>query len=203
MRVLATAARGLRPVPLRPRARGVAALEGPSAASFAFAFAVVGAWRGYEQRSRGWLEAGVPLQIGPSCVPGGGRGVYAAADVSARTSLGAYPGRLLPYDAYHAKCARAPNTGNYCWMLAEGVLDPTGDDGVLLEPLPLLGTLPIGSIPTTLSLINEPPPGCDVNIMTEERGDGVLLFSTARDVAAGEELYLDYGVNYDRSHYSF
>ena len=55
-------------------------------------------------------------------------------------------------------------------------------------------------MPTTLSRINEPPPSFDVNVDTDEQGDQ-LLFVTGRACAAGEELLLDYGQDYDRSSY--
>ena len=79
------------------------------------------------------------------------------------------------------------------------------DTGTLCEPLPLLpAPLPefsFGAIDTTLALINEPPPSADVNVLTAQRGSE-LVFSTARDIYEGEELYLDYGPLYDRSRYT-
>ena len=71
-----------------------------------------------------------------------------------------------------------------------------------MEPLPFLEDAPFlpGSVPTLLSLINEPPMGADVNVDTEETGLDMTFFLN-RDVVAGEELYIDYGRNYDRSSY--
>ena len=57
-------------------------------------------------------------------------------------------------------------------------------------------------IPTTLCRINEPPRGKDTNVVTEEDTTGrSVLFRLERDVVAGEELYIDYGLSYDRSRY--
>ena len=54
--------------------------------------------------------------------------------------------------------------------------------------------------PTTLALLNEPGPGGDVNVGVAVEGADVV-FSAERDVRRGEELYLDYGQDYDRSGY--
>lgn len=167
-----------------------------------------------EYIGRGWLNPDVPLRVGPSQVPGAGRGVFAGADLSAATLLGHYPGRLVNPYRYEQKRQAVPRCSGYSWVLDDGVgvLDPTDARGVLLEPLPRLVlpgsdggegsslTAALGSIPTTLALINEPSLGLDVNVVTEQRGT-TLLFSTGRDVAEGEELFLDYGPVYDRSGY--
>ena len=56
--------------------------------------------------------------------------------------------------------------------------------------------------PTTLCRINEPPLGCDVNVITIENcQDRTVSFVLERDVQAGEEFYIDYGLTYDRSRY--
>ena len=154
---------------------------------------------------RGWLDTSIPLRIGPSNVPGAGRGLFAAGNIAAYTTLGAYPGVLRTPAQYEEKRLNCPQTSSYCWVLEEGqggVLDPTDERGVLLEPLPrlALGGFTLGAVPTTLALINEPGLGFDVNVATEQRGSE-MLFSTSRDVEAGEELFLDYGRLYDRSSY--
>ena len=112
--------------------------------------------------------------------------------------------------AYQQKLRAAPEVAQYCWQLSDdqggcrGVLDPTDASGALLEPLPLLerlpALLPSASVSTSLALLNEPAPGADVNVDTREEGT-VVYFVVGRDVAEGEELYLDYGRVYDRSSY--
>ena len=58
------------------------------------------------------------------------------------------------------------------------------------------------TVPTTLCRINEPPKGRDVNVVTNEDRDArTVTFSLERDVYEGEELYIDYGLSYDRSMY--
>lgn len=179
-------------------------ITAPSLAAQALtALAVTAAIRVAEQRPRGWLHPDL-LRIAPSRVPNGGRGVFAAKDLAEGTVLGAYPGRLCSPGAYYRKIKEFPRTANYCWKLGgdRGSLDPTDVTGVLCEPLPFLERLPISlmAVDTTLALINEPCPGFDVNVCTEETQSDVL-FVTERAVLEGEELYLDYGQDYDRSDY--
>ena len=152
---------------------------------------------------RGWLDASIPLRVGPSSVPGAGRGVFAGADLPYGTILGGYPGRLLSPLQYEQKRLVVPACSSYCWVLDDQrALDPTDERGVLIEPLPRLALagLALGEVPTTLALINEPSLGMDVNVATDQQGSA-LLFQTARDVVSGEELFLDYGPTYDRSGY--
>ena len=81
------------------------------------------------------------------------------------------------------------------------MLDPTDGAGKLCEPLCWLDAAPwLRSVPTTLALINEPGVGGDVNVRTDEV-EGEVLFVTERDLYQGEELFLDYGLMYDRSSY--
>eukprot|EP00977_Amphora_coffeiformis_P006925 scaffold1510_cov163-Amphora_coffeaeformis.AAC.4 len=58
------------------------------------------------------------------------------------------------------------------------------------------------SVPTTLCRINEPPLGKDVNVVTEEdQNRRCVIFVLERDVTVGEELFIDYGLSFDRSMY--
>jgi len=67
----------------------------------------------------------------------------------------------------------------------------------VINPLQLLQPCP-----TTLCRINEPPIGYDVNVYTEENlQTRQVAFVTERPIAAGEEFFIDYGLNYDRSLY--
>ena len=57
-------------------------------------------------------------------------------------------------------------------------------------------------VPTTVCRINEPPKGRDVNVVTEEdRESRTVTFILERDVYESEELFIDYGLSYDRSMY--
>ena len=203
--------KALRPRALAmPRRTAPCRMAGDYTASWpaqtALALTAIAISRIAEQRPRGHLQATVPFAVQPSRVPGAGRGLFAGAAVPGGTVLGTYPGRLIDKVSYLRKLSAAPNAAEYCWQLSDGrfVLDPTDSRGALLEPLPLFEQLPsvlsVLSAPTTLCLINEPPPGADVNVDTFEEGT-VLTFATSRDVNEGEEFYLDYGQTYDRSGY--
>jgi hypothetical protein len=159
------------------------------------------------------------LQIKQSMVPGAGLGLYLTQDLPAGTVLGNYPGVVLPL-AQHAISTKlryqAPHSDAYIWRFGDNqfVIDPTDPQGILQDscrggnpstPLSVgifATILPFVVVPTALCRINEPPKGKDVNVVTEE--DVVsrkVTFLLERDCCAGEELYIDYGLSYDRSHY--
>lgn len=175
-----------------------------SPASFATALAAAAALRVYDRRPRGFVNPSVRLLVAKSQVPGGGLGVFTEQALPAGTTLGAYPGRLLYMAEYSRKLAQHPQASSYCWKMQDDlrVLDPTDWQGKICDPIPLIevGGVEAWGVPTTLSRINEPPPRFDVNVETDEQGDA-LLFVTQRECAAGEELFLDYGQDYDRSSY--
>jgi hypothetical protein len=111
-----------------------------------------------------------------------------------------------------------PDIGTYAWRFTDNAqyIDPTDKDGVL-GPTCLGGTddfplsywihqvllRDIWCVPTVLARINEPPIGAGgCNVMAEENlKDRSVLFTLSRDVFAGEELFMDYGITYDRSTY--
>jgi hypothetical protein len=69
------------------------------------------------------------------------------------------------------------------------------------------GSSSLYTLPTTLLCrINEPPKGnrlLDVNVITvEDLDQRTITFVTERDVYENEELFIDYGLCYDRSRYS-
>ena len=58
-------------------------------------------------------------------------------------------------------------------------------------------------VPTTLCRINEPPKGYDVNVITiEKTNERKVIFEVERDIYPNEELFIDYGLTYDRSQYT-
>lgn len=84
-------------------------------------------------------------------------------------------------------------------------LDPTDESG---QPSawPAPGPPWPWPVDVTLSYVNEPPKGPagagGTNCFVEDGASpGELLFVANRTIAPGEELYIDYGLNYDRSSY--
>jgi hypothetical protein len=156
------------------------------------------------------------LQIRPSTVPGGGLGLFAAADLPRGTVLGTYPGVVIPLTHNMEKLQQYPECEGYIWRFSDNsyVIDPTNACGKLDATccggsrwypastwfVPMLWSA--RAVPTTLCRINEPPRGRDVNVVTEEdSADRTVTFALERNVMAGEELFIDYGLSYDRSAY--
>merc|ERR1711957_609316 len=117
---------------------------------------------------------------------------------------------------YDGKCRRYPNAVGYSWRFTDSkyVIDPTDSCGEMQNfcsggsdvPLSnqvfaLLGIFDGKS--TALCRINEPPVGAGGWSVSakEDLDKREVVFSLLRDVYSGEELYLDYGLDYDRSRY--
>lgn len=104
-----------------------------------------------------------------------------------------------------AKCQQAPQAAHYALQVPDwrggGYLDPTDSAG---SPSGRPGPgfpWPV-AVDIALTRVNEPPPGSTTNTrMVDGKGAADMLFVTTRDVAAGEELFLDYGTDYNRSGY--
>ena len=82
------------------------------------------------------------------------------------------------------------------------LLDPTDASG-RLSAAPAPG-LPWLAVDCTLAYMNEPPKGAggtNVSVEDHPEDDCGLLCVAARDIAPGEELFMDYGTTYDRSGY--
>lgn len=170
----------------------------------------------YLDRPRGILNVGQEVAIRPSTVPGAGLGLFATMAMPKHTVLGTYPGVVLPLSQNLNKLRMYPSCEGYIWRFSDNrfVIDPTNAVGVLdtvcyggNPSLPgstvLFQTLfQSMTVPTTLCRINEPPRGKDVNVVTEEdQSRRCVTFLLERDVYPGEELFIDYGLSYDRSIY--
>lgn len=171
---------------------------------------------GYLDRPQGQLieNAEQCLEVRQSTVPGAGLGLYAKVSLPKNTVLGTYPGVVLPLQQNLDKLAKHPQCEGYIWRFSDNqmVIDPTNAEGILdttcrggNPSMPLsMGWHKVLNFqtPTTLCRINEPPLGRDVNVVTDEdREKRQVVFSLERDVYEGEELFLDYGLSYDRSMY--
>ena len=130
--------------------------------------------------------------------------------------MGTYPGVLRPQNEfYDTKCRLYPEAVYYSWRLNDSgyVLDPTdcngeiqtycfGGSDVVSEWL-FKNIFRFCAKPTELTRINEPPVGfggCNV-VAREEKENKCVRFELCRDVDVGEELFMDYGLDYDRSRY--
>lgn len=161
-------------------------------------------------------------EVGPSTIgPNAGLGLFAKTDLPKGTVLGTYPGVVLPITAHSATKLKAfPQCEGYTWRFSDNkyVIDPTDPCGNIQDycvggsssqfgSVWLFHETPIGKIvappvSTTLCRINEPPIGKTTNVQTVEDADQrTVTFELERDVIAGDELFIDYGLYYDRSNY--
>jgi len=110
-----------------------------------------------------------------------------------------------------------PQAVGYSWRFTDSkyVIDPTDKEGDIQDyclggsfEVPLSNVifstlLSFWRVNTALCRINEPPigaGGCNVSAK-ENLEQRVVVFELIQDVVAGQELYLDYGLDYDRSRY--
>ena len=169
----------------------------------------------YLDRPRGdfYLQSN-QYDIRPSQVEGAGLGFYAAETLEKGTLLGTYPGVVVPLSSKSQKLQQYPRCESYVWRFSDSkfIIDPTDECGdIQMEcrggnpDVPL--SVPICNllarpVPTALCRINEPPRGRDTNVVTEENLDErTVAFIVERNVYAGEELFMDYGLSYDRTAY--
>ena len=169
----------------------------------------------YLDRPRGTLNLEPhQYEIRPSSVEGAGLGLYTTQDLDKNTVLGSYPGVVLPLSQNSAKLQKYPHCEAYVWRFSDSkqIIDPTDERGNIQDycrggnpnvPFStIICQILTKSVPNTLCRINEPPKGKDVNVITEENlKDRTVTFVLWRNVYAGEELFMDYGLSYDRSGY--
>ena len=171
---------------------------------------------GYFDRPRGDLCVDdSQIEIKASTVPGAGLGLFARTRLPRGTVLGTYPGVVIPLSQNLVKLQKHPECEAYIWRFSDNafVIDPTNEVGKVddvciggRDGLPgsqwLFSNVLRLSVPTALCRINEPPLGKDVNVVTDEDLQGrFVTFSLEREVAPGEEFFIDYGLSYDRSMY--
>ena len=156
------------------------------------------------------------VSVAKSQVVNGGLGLYTKTAFPKGTILGTYPGVVRPLAQNMAKLKEYPACETYVWRFGDSqmIIDPTNEEGKLENECMGGSTIPLSkflfqnilkdwTVPTTLARINEPPRGYDCNVETEEDIESRrVVFQLSRDVGAGEELFMDYGLTYDRSNYN-
>lgn len=152
-------------------------------------------------RPRGWANSELVV-VKVSTIQG--RGLFARVNIKDGTTVGSYPGRPRDGPTMAAKCVTAPGAAKWAFKNKNGrYLDPTDTAG---EP----STSPSPGLPwpfpvnIDLCYANEPPPnagGCSIRVEDDPDDQDGIIFITTRGVEAGEELFVDYGVSYDRSKY--
>lgn len=157
------------------------------------------------------------LRVGPSQVPNAGLGLYATRSLPEGTLLGTYPGVVRPLQSTAlSKLRDHPQCEAYVWRFTDNakIIDPTDELGMIQDECyggsnntPFSNLIMKTFYPqrssTILARINEPPLGFDCNVRSsEDLETRKVLFEISRDVYAEEELFMDYGLTYDRSKYT-
>jgi len=186
----------------------------PTISSFLTYFALAAAYD--RPQGKVALEEGI-LVARQSQVPGAGLGLYTTQSIPEGTALGTYPGVVREANAYLKKYGQYPQCGSYAWRFTDNssYIDPTNALGNI-EELCYGGSSAVpGSVwihekllsglatPTLLARINEPViggPGCNV-FSREDLESRSVTFYASVPIPAGTELFMDYGLTYDRSQY--
>mmetsp|Transcript_2425 Transcript_2425/g.7048 ORF Transcript_2425/g.7048 Transcript_2425/m.7048 type:complete len:291 (+) Transcript_2425:141-1013(+) len=186
----------------------------PTVSSFFTYFALAAAY----DRPQGKMFVGDGILVArQSQVPGAGLGLYSTEPIPEGTALGTYPGVVREANAYLKKYGQFPQCGSYAWRFTDNAsyVDPTDAAGNIGE-LCFGGSAAVpGSIwihenllsglalPTLLARINEPPiggPGCNV-FSREDLDSRTITFYASIPIPANCELFMDYGLTYDRTNY--
>lgn len=155
----------------------------------------------YEKRPRGDARADL-VEIRRSTIANANMGVFSKQFIAGDTLVGCFPGYVVKVeDALDRKRDEdaLASAKKYMWSISdEEVLDPTNIDGKLELEITYFGGLI--KVDTAMARVNEPPPGADCNLYTKVDNGQVYVYAE-RDIFADEELFLDYGVSFDRSDY--
>jgi SET domain-containing protein len=151
-------------------------MQDPAVVQF---FADLGARRGQERPYQAELE------IRPSAIPHAGNGVYTKASIPKGTYLGAYVGEFITDEEFERRAAA--NRWQYMMGLLDCAKPHTG------------GITTIDGIEgNVFTRMNYAPPEFQ-NVTFEKVCDAPFVrVLTVRDLAAGEELWVDYGPNYPK-----
>ena len=123
------------------------------------------------------------LEIRPSRIPHAGNGVFTKAAIPNGAYLGAYTGEFITEEEYRQRA----NTGGWTYMM--GLLDcarPHTGDLVTIDGVR-------GNVFTRMNYA--PPEFQNVKFVKVCEAPFVRVVAL-RDIAAGEELWVDYGPNY-------
>ena len=175
---------------------------------------------GYFDRPKGQLNLDSSVyEIKSSQIPNAGLGLYVTQDLTEGTILGSYQGVVRPLSSQLSKLMNFPECEAYIWRFSDNskIIDPTdskgkiqfdcfgGSDQTPFSPFLMKTVFQSMSVPTTLTRINEPARGicngCNVRVVEDLKNEKVV-FELSRDVFKGEELFMDYGLTYDRSRYA-
>ncbi|KAJ2723020.1 hypothetical protein GGI07_002914 [Coemansia sp. Benny D115] len=141
---------------------------------------------------RSWRDI---VEVRPSTIPGAGNGLFAVRELPAGIPLGFYFGVPMTEDEFDSLKEPVGMASHYSIMYRRTVLDATDDKGMPY-------TDPDGPLYCPFHFMNEDRQGENFNIAFLE---GVkvnqVICMTTKVINAGDELFVSYGDEVDRSHW--
>ncbi|KAJ2743935.1 hypothetical protein GGI20_003373 [Coemansia sp. BCRC 34301] len=135
------------------------------------------------------------VEVKPSSIPNAGNGLFAVCDLPGGIPLGFYFGVPMTEDEFDSLKEKVGLASHYSIMYRKTVLDATDKDGMPY-------TDPNGPLYCPFHFMNEDREGQRYNITFLE---GVkvnqIICLTSRAIKRGEELFVSYGDEVDRSHW--
>ncbi|KAJ2014224.1 hypothetical protein GGI03_002142 [Coemansia sp. RSA 2337] len=135
------------------------------------------------------------VEVKPSSIPNAGNGLFAVCDLPGGIPLGFYFGVPMTEDEFDSLKEKVGLASHYSIMYRKTVLDATDKDGMPY-------TDPDGPLYCPFHFMNEDREGQRYNITFLE---GVkvnqIICLTSRAIKRGEELFVSYGDEVDRSHW--
>ncbi|KAJ2009164.1 hypothetical protein GGI04_000677 [Coemansia thaxteri] len=135
------------------------------------------------------------VEVKPSTIPNAGNGLFAVRDLPPGVPLGFYFGVPMTEDEFDSLKEKVGLASHYSIMYRKTVLDATDESGMPY-------TDPSGPLYCPFHFMNEDRVGQMYNITFLEGAKvNQIICLTSRAVKAGEELFVSYGDEVDRSHW--
>ncbi|KAJ2810828.1 hypothetical protein H4S07_002443 [Coemansia furcata] len=135
------------------------------------------------------------VEVKPSSIPNAGNGLFAVCDLPGGIPLGFYFGVPMTEDEFDSLKEKVGLASHYSIMYRKMVLDATDKDGMPY-------TDPDGPLYCPFHFMNEDREGQRDNITFLEGAKvNQIICLTSRAIKCGEELFVSYGNEVDRSHW--
>ncbi|KAJ2455762.1 hypothetical protein EV183_000609 [Coemansia sp. RSA 2336] len=136
------------------------------------------------------------VQVKPSTIPNAGNGLFATRDLPGGIPLGFYFGVPMTEDEFDSLKENKGLASHYSIMYRKTVLDATDPDGMPF-------TDPDGQLYCPFHFMNEARSsegGCNIAFLEGVKVNQIICLTT-RKIREGEELFVSYGNEVDRSHW--
>ncbi|KAJ2673906.1 hypothetical protein IWW42_002036 [Coemansia sp. RSA 1085] len=136
------------------------------------------------------------VQVKPSSIPNAGNGLFAVRDLPGGIPLGFYFGVPMTEDEFDSLKENKGLASHYSIMYRKTVLDATDAEGMPF-------TDPKGPLYCPFHFMNEArssDKGCNIAFLEGVKVNQIICLTT-RKIKEGEELFVSYGNEVDRSHW--